>query len=168
MFYHIYLSQLRLTQFNDDLLPFLEHLDRHRLYAVLFRLILIEDIEHTHDLIRIVAVFLAIAPDRWRGNALVGGIEQPVGTERDVCPVESHGTGDIEVALVYLLAELREEFHHPSYRPRVVVQRVVEIRQTVILAEVRELVGPVHLPEVYDGLHASLLDGRPSVGLVPR
>ena len=88
---------------DDDVLAFLEDLLGDGLDAIPFRLASVEGVQGADDLVGVAALGLQISPERWGGDALVGGIEDPVQAERDVRAVQSFGAGDVEVALLFAL-----------------------------------------------------------------
>ena len=51
-----------------------------------------------------MAIFLTITSDRWRGNTLVSGIEDPVSTEGNIRTVKHHRTRYIELPSIYSFA----------------------------------------------------------------
>ena len=87
-----------------------------------------------------MTIFLTVTTDWWRCNTFVSGIEHPIGAERYVCTMESHGTGNIEIALIYHLAELGHECNHTFNLFGVVVDGIMKIFHAVLIAEEWKLV----------------------------
>ena len=87
-----------------------------------------------------MTIFLTVTTDWWRCNTFVSGIEHPIGAERYVCTMESHGTGNIEIALIYHLTELRHECYHALDLLGVIIDWVMKILHAVLIAEEWKLV----------------------------
>ena len=85
-------------------------------------------------------IFLTVATDRWRCNALIGSVEHPIGAECNVRTMESHGTSYIEITLVNHFTELGHECHHAFHLLGMIVDRVMEIFHAVLITEERKLV----------------------------
>lgn len=132
---------LNLTKFIDYLLPFLEDLCRHRLNSVDFCHPCIHRIEDTHNLVRVMTIFLAIASDRRWGYSLVCSIEDPVSKEGDIRTMKSHRTRNIELPSIYCFTKLREQGYHGVYASRRIIDRIMKISNSCLRAYIRKPIG---------------------------
>ena len=87
-----------------------------------------------------MTIFLTVTTDWWRCNALVGSVEYPISAECDVRSVKPHGTGDIEIALIYHLTKLRHEYYHALDLLGVIIDWVMKILHAILFAEERKFV----------------------------
>ena len=80
----------------------------HWLFTILCRPVFVERIQDTHNLPCIMSINSSIASNLWWSYSLVRSIERPIRAERNICTMQPHCTGYIEITLVYLFTKLRE------------------------------------------------------------
>ena len=81
---------------------------RDWLHTILLCHILVNRIQHPHNLVRCKSFVLSIPTNWWWGNTFICCIKHPIGAEGNVCSMKSHGAGNIESSIVYQLAKLRQ------------------------------------------------------------
>ena len=155
-----------LTHLIDDVLSQSEYLITHWCSTVYLGHANVNSIEHSHYLVGIMSLITSIASDWWWCYTTVSAIEYPVCAECNVCAMKSHSTSNVEIALVYVLAETRQKLHHRLHAATSVVNRIMEILNTELLTELSQFLRRITVAKLYDSLNACLCYCWPCISLM--